>query len=179
MPPNELVPDKDLRALGLAPTAIAAAELIHEKHGNRLYRIRLNGPSGPGLGEPGPAVEIQAYELLGSLSVPTLPVHGLSPRAILLEDLDASPDWRQVATDPVGPPAFLRREVDELSPEVILGLGRRLGLPDLPVWRLAADCIDTNPVFPSEYARRSSLNRSDRRRFSSPYSRATSGWARR
>ncbi|MHB8947342.1 MAG: hypothetical protein ACYC6I_12500 [Bacillota bacterium] len=54
-------------------------------------------------GEPEPFVEVQCYELLGRLGVPTLPVHGLSPRAILLEDLDASPAWRR-ATEPRGHP---------------------------------------------------------------------------
>ncbi len=207
MAPNEFVPDEDLRALGLDPAAVVAVELIHERHGNRLYRVRLDerrgpgpggartyvlkwfgepvtgesglaepgpaepGPAEPGPAEPGPAAEIHAYELLRHLGIPTLPVHGLSPRAILLEDLDASPVWRRateedvldaatgvavaqwyrafhaagrrVVTDPAGPPGFLKREVDELNPEVIRDMGRRLGLPDLPVWRLAAYHIET------------------------------------
>lgn len=49
---------------------------------------------------------------------------------------------REVVTRPTGPPGHLRREIDALSPEVILAVGTRFGLPDDPVWALAADAIE-------------------------------------
>ena len=50
-------------------------------------------PIRPGIDAAG-SVEIRSYALLEKLGVPTLPVHGRSDNAIVLEDLEVSPTWR-------------------------------------------------------------------------------------
>jgi len=110
--------------------------------------------------------EIPAYRLLRECSVPTLPIHGLTENAVLLEDLASSPDWRLAMAEDIehaevgravaawyrlfheaghrllNLPAFLTREIDALTPNGVLEIGDRLKMADLPVWRLAADGLE-------------------------------------
>jgi hypothetical protein len=146
--------------------------LIHEKHGNRLYRVAVDGGSFvlKWFGEANGAVEVQAYALLERLGVPTLPVHGRGDRALLLEDLAVSETWRPaeeadveraatgaavgewyrtfhaagqgVVAAPARRPAFLAREIDALDAESIVAAGERLGLGASPGWALAAEHVE-------------------------------------
>jgi hypothetical protein len=162
----------DLSRLGLDPATVARVELIHREHGDRLYRVGWGGRSFvlKWFGKPEQAIELRSYELLGSLGVPTLPVHGRAENALLLEDLAACPTWRlaeaadagraetgvavaewylafhaagrELLDGRKGAPAWLRREADALDRATVLETGRRLGLEARPVWRLAADHIE-------------------------------------
>lgn len=117
------------------------------------------------------ALELQVYALLSDCHVPTLPVCGQTSRALLLEDLNASPHWRlaherdmeseptalaltdwyrglhqagrETLSDNNQDLSFLKREIDDLDPTSLLSTGKRLGLAHLPVWELAMESIDT------------------------------------
>lgn len=162
----------DLRSLGLDPGEVTTTTLIHERHGNRLYRVQCGGGSFvlKWFRHPHRETEVRSYALLEGLGVPTLPVHGRTDNALLLEDLANSPGWRLAERRDVerpetgaaladwyrafhaagrrlfaaeSVPAFLRREVDALEPETVSTLGEKLGLADLPVWTFAAEHIET------------------------------------
>jgi len=166
----------DLRALcrqvGLDPSRVTHTEMIHERHGNRLYRIMCGRQSFvlKWFGIPEEATEVRSYALLEGLGVPTLPVHGRTGQALLLEDLLASPLWRLAREEDVDRPdvgtavaewylafhaagremlrgdaripGFLGREVDALTGESIRAAGWQLELADNPVWALAAAHIE-------------------------------------
>lgn len=141
-------------------------EVIYRKHDYTLYRVRIADASYVVKWFGGPEhIEIPAYRLLRECGVPTLPVHGLTESAVLLEDLAASPHWRLATAEDVeraevgravadwyrlfheaghrlpNLPAFLTREVDALTPESVLEIGERLEMGELPVWRFAADYL--------------------------------------
>ena len=162
----------DLSSMGLDPAQVTDAELIHEKHGDRLYRIECGGRWYvlKWFHDPDQTTEVRSYALLEGLGVPTLPVYGRAENALLLEDLAHSPTWRlateedveraetgtavanwhrtlhqagrRLLADPGGAPGFLKREVDALTPETLLETGQELGLSHQPVWALAADQIE-------------------------------------
>jgi hypothetical protein len=161
----------DLRRVGLEPSSVTAALLLHHKHGHALYRLVYGQrsfvlkwfPDGQ------QASEVHAYTLLRTCGVPTLPVHGQTEQALLIEDLATSSAWRlateadmqrpdvgtAVATwyralhaagralmaTPHAVPPFLRREVDALDGPAILRIGAQLGRAHDPLWRLAAEHI--------------------------------------
>ena len=158
-----------VQQLGLNPREARVVKIISRSKGTRLYRMRIEGKTyvlKRFLGED--PLEPRAYGLLRELGVPTLPVHDSTPRALLLEDLDASPTWRLAGERDVagrnggravaewyqffhtagrglvkrGAPDWLRWEWDELTPEGILGVGRALEMEENPVWRFAADHLD-------------------------------------
>lgn len=161
----------ELEAAGLDPGGITCLERIHRKHGSVLFRVVHQGRSLvlKWYPEPG-ATEVRAYELLARQGVPLLPLHGKGERLLLLEDLNASPEWRlataadiehartgaavaewyralhaagrRVLSEPGGVPAFLTRESDALNGPGILAMGERLGLAGNPVWRLAATHVE-------------------------------------
>jgi hypothetical protein len=159
--------------LGLDRGQIQAAMPLSERHGHRLWRI--------GTGEqsyvlkwfpPGDAreTEIEAYRLLREMEVPTVPLYAATGDALLMEDLDTSPDWRlateadvaqaavgravacwyrvfhrqgaELLARPGGPPAFLTREVDRLNPARLHAAGRELGLEGQPGWQLALEYVE-------------------------------------
>ena len=165
---NDLPTPCVLRQLGLNPAEVTGGEILHRKHGNRLYRITCGGRSFvlKWFGDPARSTEVRSYALLEGLGVPTLPVHGRVDNAFLPEDLTASSRWRlaeeadvqrpetgaavaewyltlhaagrEMLADPAAEPDFLKREVDELDAGSILETARQLGLSDNPVWELAA-----------------------------------------
>jgi hypothetical protein len=169
---DELRDDGTLSRLGLDPTEVVEASLIHEGHGSRLYRIGTARGSLilKRLAESAEGNEVQAYALLQKHSVPTLVTRGSTENAILLEDLESSPlrrlatavdvespavgvavaEWyralhaagRRVMESPEEKPSFLRREVDALTPATVAETGKKLGLAARAVWRLAADSIE-------------------------------------
>jgi len=87
----------DLRPLGLDPAKVTGVALIHRKHGNRLCRVECGERSlvFKWFSDPAQATEVRAYSLLQEIGVPTLPLHGKTENALLLEDLTASPTWRR------------------------------------------------------------------------------------
>jgi Phosphotransferase enzyme family len=159
-------------SVGLDASAPSHVELLHERHGNRLYRVVCGERSFvlKWFGENGHANAVQAYALLESCGVPTLPVHGRADNALLLEDLEASETWRLATegdkacaetgtaladwyklfhekgrrflaeADPV--PEFLSREIDALNSEVVLTAGEKLGVGEKALWRLAAEHVE-------------------------------------
>lgn len=168
---DQLPEHNELCRLGLDPTRVTSVAPIVEKHGHGLYRIEHNGRSYVLKYFPaGEAHESCCYALLERYSVPTLPVHGRTERALLLEDLAASATWRAaeeadvtrpetgvavaawyralhaagraILAGPQGAPEFLKRESDVLDAATILDTGSRLGCADNPVWALAAGCIE-------------------------------------
>ena len=169
---NKLPETCDPRRLGLDPTNITQVKCIHRKHGSRLYRVECGGRSFvlKWFSDPAQAIEVRSYALLEKHGVPTLPVHGRTESALLLEDLTASPigrlaqeadverpetgvavaEWyqtlhaagREIVADPSGMPDFLGREVDALDASTVMEIGKKLGLSANPVWQLAADCIE-------------------------------------
>ena len=162
----------DLSPVGLESSKIKHAEIIHQKHGHCLYRI--THASQPFIlkwfKNSTTATEVRCYELLEKLGVSTLPVHGHTSNALLLEDLATSSTWRMAIEDDMDcaetgeavavwyftlheagreflreterVPDFLGRESDALSPESIEETGRKLDLVDHPVWSLAAAHIE-------------------------------------
>lgn len=164
---------KVLTALGLDPARIETLTLLHERHGHRVFRVAVTG-----LGtyilklfENGTeAIEVEAYNLLRRLRVPTLPLHRSSNNALLLEDLRASTIWRLGAEQDVtradigvavagwyrrlhaagrdylsataDPPGFLRRDTDDLDRESVLRVGALRELAHLPAWQRAADHVE-------------------------------------
>ncbi len=114
-------------------------------------------------------IEILAYKLLRQLGVPTLRVYDNGANWILIEDLLISPTWRlateeemsreqtgiavaewyrllhaagrKLFTPAMEVPPFLQREYDTLTPESIAETALRLGMADLPVWKIAVDYI--------------------------------------
>ena len=157
-------------ALGLDQTEVTSVELIHEKHGNRLYRVKSGARTFVLKWFVGPSTEARSNALLERLSVPTLPVYGRTEDALLLEDLADSALWRlakkedversetgaavaswylslhsagqDLLTDPVRTPSFLNREIDALDAGSIVEAGKRLDSADNHVWKLAADQIE-------------------------------------
>lgn len=169
---TELPEMLDLNGLGIEPAEVTQVCLIHEKRADRLYRVNCAGRRVviKWFADPAESIEIRAYSLLEALGVPTLPVHGRTENALVLQDLAAGPTWRLAAeadcrradvgravaawyralhqagrkllADPLAVPDFLRREDDALDPAAVLDIGERLGLSGSPVWRLCAEHIE-------------------------------------
>lgn len=172
----ELPPSLDLHRLGLDPSEVTGVSILHESHGHALYRLTCGMRSFvlKWFSAPGEAIEVRAYALLRQYGVPTLPLHGRADNALLLEDLEASSEWRLATEDdtkraetgaavaewyralhvagfrllsgPGAVPGFLRREIDALDARGLLGAAERLNLAGNPVWRLAAEHIEALKV---------------------------------
>lgn len=159
--------------LGLDPAQIRDEVIISERHGHRVWRICLGGESFVVKSFPDvstAAAEIAAYRLLRQLNVPTLPVYGMSERALVLEDLRARSRRRLAADEdidkpgigaalagwyklfhqrgceflkaPRNEPLIFRRESEALTAETITEPARALGLLANPVWKAATDALD-------------------------------------
>lgn len=164
-------PRQIVQELGLDPLTVSAFDALSQRHGHAIWRILTSERSYvlKWLPETDGAVEVQGYRLLRALGVPTLPLYGSTDQALLLEDLGRSDTWRLAVENDTARPrvgravarwyrllhdageallakgvrlSFLTRETDELNPDVILQTGQVLGLPDFPVWDLAADHIE-------------------------------------
>jgi hypothetical protein len=160
------------RELGLDPRQVTEEATLSARHGHRIWRIRVGDSTFVVKCFPNAAsavVEIGSYRLLQELDVPTLQVHSMSDRALLLEDLGFSPRWRLASEDDVASPAvgaavgrwyryfhqrgsdflqgpqpkrsFLQRESDVLTVQTIRETARALGLASNPVWKVAIDCL--------------------------------------
>jgi hypothetical protein len=164
-------PYEVLRDLGLDAATIGQVDILSERHGHAVYRVVTANRSYilKCLPEAAARVEVGGYLLLQALQVPTLPLCGHTTRALLLEDLAASPRWRlarrgDLARPEVGRavacwyrtlhaageallstgkhPGFLGRETDRLDRDSILAVGRSLGLAGCRGWSLAAENIE-------------------------------------
>lgn len=161
----------DLAQLCLDPANCPRTFLLHERHGHAVYRLECLAGSFvlKWFDDQAPAVEVSNYELLQTNGVPTLPVHGRTPNALLLEDLSASQDWRvaveadvaraetgvavagwyralhaagrPLVAGPMRPP-HLGREMDDVDAQTVRELAKRLGYTGDTLWALAADSIE-------------------------------------
>ena len=161
-----------LSRLGVPADEIRSVTTVSARPGHRLYRIRTRRRSYVLKSFPAntPATEIESYDLLRKLGVPTIAVVARTETSLLLEDLTCSDTWRlateldvknrhtgeavarwyrnfhekgaDLAANGSEPPPFLKREEDLLGGTSIESTGRRLGLSGLVSWRLAADRID-------------------------------------
>lgn len=145
--------------------------ILSKRHGSTVYRLKRGGRSVvmKCFSAEADKVEIEAYKLLMEQGIPLLPVHSVTPTAIILEDLADSDDWRLAAEADVekqdvgaavarwyrllheagfrltasrNPPAFLKRECDDLTSESVHATGHKLSLAGNAVWKLSADHIE-------------------------------------
>jgi hypothetical protein len=159
-----------IRDLGLDPASVVRIDTLSERHGHGIWRIVTAQRTAvlKWMPEDAARVEIPGYRLLQTLEVPTLPLYGHTPQALLMEDLTRSPTWRlateaDAARPEVGravahwyrtfhqagetllaqrdPPGFLARESDALTPASIRTTAQTLNLAHLPVWDLAVDHV--------------------------------------
>lgn len=165
-------PRVDWRRMGIDLARVKSIELLHKKHGNRLYRVQYGSQSYilKWFNDAAQEFERQSYALLQELGVPTLLVHGQTESALLLEDLLTSTTWRlatkrdvensatgvavaewnrqlheagrELLSEANVVPGFLKREVDGLTAETIRDTAEKLGMSTVPVWALAAANIE-------------------------------------
>ena len=157
--------------MGFETSHLRTVDLIQERHGNRLFRITLGITSYvlKVFGNPAASSEIRAYDLLRNIGVPTLRTIASTNSALLLEDLEASGDFRlasvnDVETAEVGvalahwyqalhdagsrfrmsqiESSFLRREIEELTPASILDAAAKVGGSNQSKWITLADNIN-------------------------------------
>ncbi len=161
-----------LENMGFETARLDNVDPIRKKHGNRLFRINLEGS--PYIlkvfGEAEASREICAYSLLEDLEVPTVRVIARTDDALLLEDLDVSDHLRLAHEEDIGKPevgvalaewyrtlhnadsavrlgvdhrsSFLRREIDALTPASIMEVAARIGGSDKKKWSILAGNID-------------------------------------
>jgi len=165
---HQLPPDCDLSLLGLERSELADVATVGGKHAAMLYRVVC--ADGRTLilkwfTEEGTANEVSAYALLARCCVPVLPLLGHTERALLLEDLTSSDNWRlardqdmedvavgaavarwyrslhaagrEILLTAPHEAAFLCRETDVLDQEAMSWTGEKLGLHH-QAWRLAS-----------------------------------------
>ena len=168
-------PADDVRAvlekLGLDTSHLGEVKPVQARHGNRLFRITLQGSSYilKLFGNPDASREVQAYALLTELGVPTLRTIATADDALLLEDLEVSENLRLAIEDDVAEPevgvavatwyralhqagsrlspgqadaSLLWREIDELTAGSILNVASKIRVSDHPKWVILADNID-------------------------------------
>lgn len=98
-------PYQMLDDIGTDRASIQRIELLSQRHGHALWRIAMGGHSYvlKWLPQAG-AKQVQAYQLLRRLGVPTLPLYGHTSQALLLEDLTTSPAWRLASQEDIARP---------------------------------------------------------------------------
>ncbi|MCC7409925.1 MAG: GNAT family N-acetyltransferase [Phycisphaeraceae bacterium] len=166
VPPAEIAGECDLTSLGLNREQITRIELLHRRKINWIYRLWCGDRSWilKWIVQPQRSSEIAFYRLLSECGVPVLK-HRIGDRALLLEDVEHSAQWRlareadaekgetgrAVATwyrtlHAVGRQLVERKdsrlaglswEFAPLSAEVVHSIGDTLGLSDQPGWSLA------------------------------------------
>lgn len=161
----------DLTALKLDESKITQTKIMHQRHGNYLYRLNYHGkPFILKIFHDTPASEILCYTLLEEYGVPTIEVYERSENAILLEDLDCSTQWRLASEENLDCPAtgsavakwylelhsagqriiselghfpdFLQRESGILNAETVWEIGQRFNVGHLSIWKIATDRIE-------------------------------------
>ena len=171
MDPASVSLQQILHDLGVDAATVGPVELLSQRHGHVVWRIGTPQRSYilKWLPEAEASTEAEGYLLLQALGVPTAQLYGYSARALLLEDLAWSDEWRLATAADLARveagravarwyrvfhnageallaqgncPGFLRRETDELDADGILATGRALGLSQNPVWSLAAEHVE-------------------------------------
>ena len=160
-----------LARMGADSSRLGKVQPIQERHGNRLFRVALEGSSCilKVFGDRDANKEVWAYSLLEDLGVPTLRVIARTNDALLLDDLEASKHFRLAEEDDVGraevgaalaawyralhdsgsnwragqtEPLSLPREIDKLTAESILEVASKVRGSDQSRWTVLADNID-------------------------------------
>lgn len=178
----------DLAAFALLkPASIRQVSLLRETGSHLVCRVTCGQDSYilKWFKEGAARVELQVYALLSQVGVETLPVHGRSEQALLLEDLNSSPLWRQASEEDMGLaetgkavgewyrqlhragraslsasyPDWLRPWVSVITAESLEHAGAALGLQAEPAWQLA---LETAEALKASYlARPQTFNYSD------------------
>ncbi|HSW11037.1 MAG TPA: hypothetical protein VLK32_09060 [Bacillota bacterium] len=160
-----------LKQLGVDAATIRKVESLSVRHGHNVWRVVTDDKSYvlKWLPEEAARVEVAGSLLLRELGVPTVPIHGSTEQALLLEDLANSGTWRLATPDDLTRPdvaravarwyrifhdageallatgqrvSFLAREEDNLSRDTILATGRSNGVAQSRAWDLAAKQIE-------------------------------------
>ncbi|MFA6134087.1 MAG: hypothetical protein WC869_08745 [Phycisphaerae bacterium] len=169
--PDRLPEACDLEQLGLSQDQVLSVEVICRRRINTMFRVCCGGRWFvlKWIDRPEMSTELLAYRLLAQERVPVL-THTAGDRALLLEDLASSCDWRladeaDMTSEETGrgiaawyrrfheagrklllqqPAAWqgLQREADRVTPESIHTLQIRLGLEDARVLDWAAGQVD-------------------------------------
>ncbi|MCC7409903.1 MAG: GNAT family N-acetyltransferase, partial [Phycisphaeraceae bacterium] len=171
IPPVELPGECDLATLGLDRTQITWIELLHRRKINWIYRIWCGDRSWilKWIVQPQRSSEIAFYRLLSECGIPVLK-HRIGDRALLLEDVEHSAQWRlaretdaekaetgraaatwyrtlhavgqQLVERKDSQLAGLTWEFAQLSAEAVESIGRTLGLSRHRGWELAERQVD-------------------------------------
>jgi hypothetical protein len=168
----DLVPTTDLAILGIRPSEILETALLRQRPSHLVFRIRLErgwfvlkwfANESP--------LEPKVYNLLERHGVPTLPLYAVSPRALLIEDLENSAHWRQaveadmrqaetgvalalwyrrlheagrtVLEQQETMPLALRPWIEELSEPALRAAGERLGIAEHVTWQMTIQSVET------------------------------------
>ena len=161
-----------LRQMGFDASRVGNVDLLQDRHGNRLFRIQMGSSPYilKVFGDPAFAREVRCYALLQKLGVPTMRLCGETENSLLLEDLSNSDHLRlaseeDIARAEVGEavavwfrslhqagsnlladgrplPSFLWREIDQVTPETILELGRQAQSSNWDRWVHLANSIE-------------------------------------
>jgi len=165
--------DEVYRELGIDPEQVKGEVIISERHGHRIWRMRLGNRSFVVkcfADEISATAETAAYRILRQLGIRTLPVYGMSERALVLEDLSVSPRWRLACEEDIDRPKIgaalaawyrlfhrrgseflgtsrpeplvFRRESEALTAETMHETARALGLAGDPVWKTAIGALE-------------------------------------
>lgn len=163
--------NKELLNIGLMDLQIQNGQVIHEKHGNVLYRIKDDGKNYilKIFAQDNDTSEIDCYSLLKELNVPILEVMGFTDHLLYMEDILENPSLRlgeacDLEKEEVGRaiavwyktlhskgkeflkknnnPIFLKREVEMINSEILEQLGKRFKVLDNKGWKLAIDNIN-------------------------------------
>lgn len=167
----DLVPTTDLALLGIRPSEILEASLLRQRPTHYVFRVHLErgwfvlkwfAAETP--------IEPHIYQLLERNGVPTLPLYAISANALLLEDLENSPRWRQATKEDMhqaetgaalavwyrrlheaGLTAFQQQEtmpialrpwIDELSEDSLRLAGERLGIAENIGWQMVIQSVE-------------------------------------
>lgn len=167
----DLVPTTDLALLGIRPSEILEAAILRQRPTHFVFRVRLErgwfvlkwfAAETP--------LEPHIYQLLERNGVPTLPLYAISANALLLEDLENSPRWRQATAEDIhqaetgaalatwyrrlheaGRTAFQQQEtmpialhpwIDDLSETALHLAGERLGIAKNITWQMLIQSVE-------------------------------------
>lgn len=157
------LPQPDLESLSIDPAELKAVEVLSQSETHSVCRLTM--PYGSFIlkwfDSPATSVEPQVYQLLKKQGVATLPVYKITSQAILLEDLQCSPDWRQALPADLGraetgtaiavwylklhragvealsdasAPSFLLPWINEISVPALYTAGTIFGFESRPDW---------------------------------------------
>ncbi len=168
----DLIPTTDLALLGIRPSEILDASLLRQRPTHFVFRVRLErGWYVLKWFKEETPLEPHIYQLLERNGVPTLPLYAISANALLLEDLENSPRWRQATDEDLRQaetgvalavwyrrlheagltafqqqetmPVALRRWIDDLNEAALRLAGEKLGLAENVIWQMVIQSVET------------------------------------